>query len=262
MGNRGIMLNKFVTLLVSLFITTSVLAQTDPNAKIDLTLIPETTKVSQGQTFSVSLMMSAQTTPQRYLVADIIFAWDHNVLEFVDVSHEGSHPLIWVPPSGMPCPEDYTECAGIGGDYTGINEAIPPADGNGLYYGYGELGQVFIVTEPVQIVKFIFKVIAPFETTQISLLPQLTVTWPAETVVYGSYIPGLDTLGNINNATVEFSQPIAGDFNSDGFVNSADLGMLLANWGAVSFGENPYDLSGNGIVDGSDLAILFGNWQK
>lgn len=254
------MLNKLITTITSLLITASALAQTDPNAKIDLTLVPETNKVSQDQTFSVSLMMSAQTTPQRYLVSDIIFSWDHTVLEFVGISHEGSHPMIWVPPSGMPCPEDVTECAGIGGDYTGINESIPPADGNGLYYGYGQLGQVFIVTEPVQIVKFIFKVIAPFETTQISLLPELTVAYRAETVVYGSYIPGLDTLGNINNAIVEFSQPLVGDFNGNGTVASDDLAELLANWGRISFGENPYDLNGNGVVDAPDMSILFSNW--
>jgi len=254
------MLNKLITIITSLFITTSALAQTDPNAKIDLTLVPETNKVSQDQTFSVSLMMSAQTTPQRYLVSDIIFSWDHTVLEFVGISHEGSHPMIWVPPSGMPCPQDVTECAGIGGDYTGINESIPPADGNGLYYGYGQLGQVFIVTEPVQIVKFIFKVIAPFETTQISLLPELTVAYRAETVVYGSYIPGLDTLGNINNAIVEFSQPLVGDFNGNGTVASDDLAELLANWGTITFDENPYDLNGNGVVDGPDMSILFSNW--
>lgn len=252
--------NFLLAMAVLLGISSVSVAQTDPNAKIDLTLVPEATNVSQDQTFSVSLMMSAQTTPQRYFVSDIIFSWDHTVLEFVGISHEGSHPLIWVPPSGMPCPESVTECAGIGEDYTGINEAIPPADGNGLYYGYGQLGQIFIVTEPVQIVKFVFKAIAPFETTQISLLPELNVGYEAQTVVYGSYIPGLSVTGTITNATINGAPALAGDFDRNGIVDSADMATLLANWGAVSFGENPYDLDGNGTVGAGDLAVLFNNW--
>jgi hypothetical protein len=127
-------------------------AQTDPNAKINLAMVGPVNPIpaTVGETFVVELMMNAATTNQRYLVADIVFGWNPKHLELVGVNHEGSHPMIWDAVSGLP--------TGQGGDYVGVNEVMPPADGNGLYYGYGELGQQLIVTtQPVKIVNFIFE---------------------------------------------------------------------------------------------------------
>jgi hypothetical protein len=50
-----------------------------------------------------------------------------------------------------------------------------------------------------------------------------------------------------------------GDFNRDGVVNGADLGLLLAAWGdAEGFPE--IDLNDDGAIDGSDLGILLASW--
>jgi hypothetical protein len=49
-----------------------------------------------------------------------------------------------------------------------------------------------------------------------------------------------------------------GDFNHDGFVNAADLSILLGAWGLCSGCEA--DLSQDGVVAGADLAILLANW--
>jgi hypothetical protein len=49
-----------------------------------------------------------------------------------------------------------------------------------------------------------------------------------------------------------------GDFNLDGVVDGADLGVLLSLWGVKS--PIVGDLTGDGIVDGADLAVLLGNW--
>jgi hypothetical protein len=46
------------------------------------------------------------------------------------------------------------------------------------------------------------------------------------------------------------------DLNFDGSVDGADLGALLAVWGA----RGRADLDGNGLVDGADLGILLGAW--
>ncbi|MHC4976918.1 MAG: dockerin type I domain-containing protein, partial [Planctomycetota bacterium] len=48
----------------------------------------------------------------------------------------------------------------------------------------------------------------------------------------------------------------AGDFNGDGFVNGADLGLLLANWGLAGAA----DLNGDGTVNGADLGLLLAAW--
>jgi len=255
------MRNGILIGILSLLVTTMAFAQTDPNAKIDLALVPSVEQVELDQTFEVSLLMSAQTTPQRFIVCDIIFGWDPSVVEFLGITHEGSHPLIMLPTSGLPCPEGMVGCSGFP-DFYGINEAMPPADGTGLYFGYGKLGQVLMVEdEPVQIVKFIFKVVAPFDETAITLIPSLTIDYPEDTVVYGGYIGGNVVTGTLTNAVVRSSLPLVGDFDGSGSVDSGDLGMLLANWGVVSFDVNPYDLSGNGVVDGADLVILISNWN-
>ncbi len=50
--------------------------------------------------------------------------------------------------------------------------------------------------------------------------------------------------------------PLVGDLNSDGLVDGADLGLLLAAWGANAAG----DLNGDGVTDGADIGILLGAW--
>lgn len=46
------------------------------------------------------------------------------------------------------------------------------------------------------------------------------------------------------------------DLDGDGFVDGADLGLLLGAWGL----PGPEDLNFDGIVDGADLGLLLGAW--
>jgi hypothetical protein len=139
---------------------------------------------------------------------------------------------------------------------------MPPADGDGLYFGFGELGQVFIVDQtPVQIVKFKFKVIGEFDQTQVYFIPQLTVNYTEKTVVYGSYIPGMIVTGLLTNAVICGAQDIPGDIDGNGVVNSADMALLLSNWGVVSFTDPRCDINSDGMVDSADLTILLANWN-
>jgi hypothetical protein len=51
--------------------------------------------------------------------------------------------------------------------------------------------------------------------------------------------------------------PCPPDFDGDGFVTGADLGLLLSNWG----GNNPYfDVDRDGTVNGADLGLLLSAW--
>ncbi len=50
------------------------------------------------------------------------------------------------------------------------------------------------------------------------------------------------------------------DLNHDGSVNGADLGMLLAAWGACPGGTCPADINGDGVVNGADLGALLAAW--
>lgn len=47
------------------------------------------------------------------------------------------------------------------------------------------------------------------------------------------------------------------DFNHDGFVDAADLGILLGSWG---LGDPIVDLDGDGVVQAADLAMFLTRW--
>ena len=253
-------MKKLLTLIFALFLSVSVYGQGNPNAKLNLVLAQPETNIQVGEEFEIPLMVAAATEPQRYVVADIVFAWNPEHLQFLGISHVGSHPLIWTAFSGLPyCQPGQTSGCG---DYYGLNELPIPQDGNGLYFGYNILGSMFIVSDPVQIVRFKFKALAPVSATEVQLLPQYTVNYTAKTIVYGGNIPGLGVTGTLTNAVVTIvPQALVGDFDGDGMVGSSDMARLLGNWGAISFGENPYDLDGDGVVGSGDLAILVNNWS-
>lgn len=51
--------------------------------------------------------------------------------------------------------------------------------------------------------------------------------------------------------------PCRVDFNHDGIVDGADLGLLLAAWGTD---QCPFDANGSGDVDGADLGLMLAAW--
>lgn len=254
-------MKSVLSCLTAACMTSVSLAQTDPSAKIDLALVNVSEQpVQVGDELTIRLEASAATSDQRYVVADVVFGWDPSKLEFLRVDHTYSHPLIWADFSGLPyCPPGQTTGCG---DYYGLNEVLPPADGNGLYFGYNILGSYLLVSsQPVTIVDFKFKIIDAFSTTDVTIIPEITVNHPKRTVVYGSDIPGMDVLGSISGVTIVGPSALTGDFDRDGVVGPADMALLLGSWGQISFGDNPYDLDGNGLVGAGDLAILMGNWR-
>jgi hypothetical protein len=244
------MSNLKSALLMCMFPVTAAFGQDDPNAKLNLSLVFPQQTALVGDIIEVKLMVAAAAGPQRFVVADVPFGWDNTKLQLLGVSLDGSH--IGVMPGYSTFPAN---------DYTWCNETIPPADGNGMLYVYGVLGYQWIVTQqPDQMVKFVFRVIDT-GTSEVVLFESLPLRkqYPASTVVLGCCFGGNDVTGTLTNATVTVSLP--GDFNNDGVVNAADMGALLANWGAnSSFAGNPFDLNNDGVVNSQDLAILFNYW--
>jgi hypothetical protein len=70
-------------------------------------------------------------------------------------------------------------------------------------------------------------------------------------VTYGKSAPV-----DMDTATIQLAPAIVGDLNGDGSVNGADLGLLLAGWGAAG----STDLNGDGTTNGADLGLLLANW--
>lgn len=60
---------------------------------------------------------------------------------------------------------------------------------------------------------------------------------------------------------IALSDPLPGDLNGDTYVNGADLGGLLADWGKCA-GPCASDLDGDGSVNGADLGTLLSNWYS
>ena len=61
------------------------------------------------------------------------------------------------------------------------------------------------------------------------------------------------------STTIVATAPRIGDFDGNGIVNGADLGILLAVWGPVTCGSQ-YDLNGDCIVNGADLGAFLADW--
>jgi hypothetical protein len=70
--------------------------------------------------------------------------------------------------------------------------------------------------------------------------------------------------GNYQNHLWAFAAtgpaPCAADLNDDGAVSGADLGALLAHWGASRFAAS--DFNNDGRVDGADLGYLLNAWGR
>ncbi|MBL9121326.1 MAG: choice-of-anchor L domain-containing protein [Phycisphaerae bacterium] len=62
----------------------------------------------------------------------------------------------------------------------------------------------------------------------------------------------------VGDPGTEPSDECNADLNDDGWVNGADLAILLGDWGEVS----DDDLDGIGVINGADLAIMLGAWGE
>lgn len=216
---------------------------------IDLSLVGPAGNVTVGQTIDVKLR--ARSVSKKSFVGtsfvgiDCILDWNPKQLKLMGLVTTGSVPLM---ASYFPSPSV---------DYTGINEFAVPRDGDALYYAMANFGSpVQVSKQGVQVTTFRFRIESAFESSSINILPTLTVTQPADTVVFDGTVPGLDVLGALYPAVITQAPPCPSDIDHDGAVGGADLAALLGNWGNSGTG----DLDGSGAVDGSDLAIVLGNW--
>jgi hypothetical protein len=218
---------------------------------IGLELVGPSGTVTVGQTFPVTLRAKREPATKggvigdKFIAVDCILDWDPTKLKLMGLSTAGSVPLL---SSSFPSPSV---------DYTGINEAAVPQDGDALYYALAQLGNpVTVPTTGVQIVTFNFRVESSFLSTDIQVLDSLTVIEPASSVVYDGTVPGLDVTGTLSAATISQPFPNTGDLDGNGIVDGGDLAVLLNGWGS----PGPADLDDNGTVNGADLAILLNNW--
>lgn len=224
-------------------------ASSAADSQINLSLTGPATAVAVNQTIDVKLRATQEQISSlvgtSFVAIDCILQWNPAQLQLLGLSTTGSVPLL---SSYFPTPAN---------DYTGINEAAPPADGTALYYALAPLGNpVQVPLTGVQVVTFRFKVRVPFATSTVSIVPTLTVTNPADTVVYDGTVPGLPVTGTLTSASIFQTPPCPADLDHDGQVTSSDLAIVLNSWGGAGTG----DIDGSGLVDAGDLSALLSAW--
>ncbi|MDY7107449.1 MAG: GC-type dockerin domain-anchored protein [Planctomycetota bacterium] len=223
----------------------ALLAGSTASANIDLEWRAEDAVVEVGETARVGLYAVWDGGEHdSFSAMDVIFAWDPQHLQFQGIDDTGGVELLR---SEVPYPHP-----------SGLNEADPPQDGDGLYIAWAPLGHpVHATVEGVLVTTFLFDALETTPSTEVGFIEE----WGSDPVYYtrviDGEIPGLDITGALIATTVEIVPPCPGDLNDDRVVNTADLLFLLGEWGAP---DSPADIDEDGDVDTADLLILLAAW--
>jgi hypothetical protein len=140
------------------------------------------------RTAVVDIVASAESS-QRIVSADIGFRWDEREMTLISFTDERTTiPFLLVGIPQMPW------------DFYGLNEADPPADGNGWVMWLSPLNGIPVIEEKAIIGSLVFTVHA--EKTTLSFIDRVRVDYPFRTVVYGTDTPGLDITGELSSLVI------------------------------------------------------------
>jgi WD40 repeat protein len=157
----------------------------------------------------------------------------------------GDNVRVWSVPDGA-------ELHVLPGDQDGFMQSVSFApDGTGLVAasGYTHTIQVWDLTSETLVDQYTAE-------TGWGLFPKTTVALSPN----GAWLGYGRNDATIVMATSPFGAAgVVGDLDGDADVDGADLGVLLAAWGACGGCEE--DLDGNGEVDGADLGVLLSQWS-
>jgi hypothetical protein len=216
-------------------------------ANIDLEFRGPDEPVEIGTIVEVGLYaVSDSPENQSFAAVQLIFGWDPGFLLFDEIDNAGAVPLL-------------TSALAASDSSFGLNEAIPPADGDGLYLAFAPLGDPVDATpEGVLLTTFIFEALAPTAGTDVFMFEEGGEP-TIQTKVLDGTIPGLIVTGELIPTTIVIESACPGDCAQppNGIVDVADLLAMLAVWGED---DTFCDLDGNGVVDVSDLLELLANW--
>jgi hypothetical protein len=243
MGDRGTALTGQCAMTFAL--TGALLVSSAAHANINLEYRPVDVVVEVGETAHIGLYAVWDGGENdSFSAMDVIFTWDPQYFQFLEIDDTGGPGLLL---SEIPYPHP-----------SGLNEADPPQDGDGLYIAWAPLGDPVQATmEGVLVTTFLFDALQVTPSTEVGFLEE----WGSDPVYYtrviDGVIPGLDITGALIGTSVEIVLPCPGDLNDDRVVNTADLLALLGEWGQP---DSPADIDGDGDVDTADLLILLAAW--
>jgi hypothetical protein len=158
-------------------------------ASINLDLRPLAQTVNLGDAVDVGLFaVSDSGVNQLMSAADVILGWNPTFLSLLGNDNTDAVPLLV---SGFPATDPY-----------GLNETVPPQDGDGLYLAYAFGGQPVAATPTgTLLTTFRFQTLVLTAETDVRVLPHAGSP-VGSTVVYDGTTPGLYVTGSLGSAAV------------------------------------------------------------
>ena len=158
-------------------------------ANINLEYRPGSQTVAVGQTVGIGLYaVSDDASVQTLSAVDLVFGWDPGFLDLLGLDPTGAAPLL---SSAFP-----------GADPFGLNESVPPQDGDGLYLALANLGSPVGATPGgTLLTTFQFQTLGVTAGTVVEML--VSGGSPARaTTVFDGNVPNLDVTGTLGSASV------------------------------------------------------------
>jgi hypothetical protein len=237
---------------------------TPAHAAINLELRPVLATVDPGDTIEIGLYaVSDDPEASQFLFAmEVLFAWDADAMQLLGLDQTGAVPSL---ASGFAASGDH-----------GLNEEIPPQDGDGFYLYFAPLGTTAEATPAgALITTFQYLALAPTPAATMTILRSGGGPPPGQTFVVGE--TGGDVTGTLGSASVEITGSGSGcaaditgpDGSPDGNVDALDFLLLISQWGSPGNCAMPpcaADITGpggpgpDGNVDALDFLLLISQW--
>lgn len=196
--------------------------------------------------------VSNSGSDEDFNAAQIILTWEPAALRLIGVSHVGA---AFMPPNDT--------SAFIAGDSWGLNEASPPADGDGVWQGLVALGDLrYATADGTLLTTFVFEALADDGCAEVVALD--TTQKPGFVRAFSKIVQGtynvLDYAGLpvVTCIDIDEPPPIPGDCNGDQVVDVQDFAPNAGCLGGpdvlLPVGCECADLDGDLDVDLADLA--------
>jgi hypothetical protein len=226
--------------------------------RIGIDLRPTVSSVQVGDVIGVRIF--AVREPQggssflgfgeAFRVLDLYFSWNPQDLKLLGLDNTGAAPGI--SGSGFMSPSS---------DFTGTNEAVPPADGTGYFFAQCLFQPVYVTTQGTLVSTMRFQVLRQFNASEVNPIVSVPSSLGIQyTQVIDAALPGYVSTGTLSGAQVTQGPQCPADLNGDGEVESYDLTQVLAAWGTVNSPANLIRSTTSPAVDGEDLAFLLAAW--
>jgi hypothetical protein len=188
--------------------------------------------------------VSDDGTTQYFSAIQAIIQWDTEYLTLLGHHGADAVPLVG---SSFPIPDPF-----------GLNDADPPADGDGMYVALAPLGAPIGATpDGVLVQTFVFEPLQYTPATPVNIAASAGSP-PGDTIVFDGEIAGLPVTGTLSGCLIQIIPCCPPDFDYNCVVDVVDFLILLAQWGTDPGG--PPDLDGDGDVGVTDFLLLLAAW--